>query len=366
MFDCAGTLLLLRVFPGARRRRGSCGLVWYAAHSLYRSLRGRSASPAGATSGCLLQVTLRPPVQLLSSCDRRVPMDGISRGERCRKRRPIVTGGLLMSSEEHRRASGGMSAARRILGPRPVVMTVAAVCVLGVVLVLAQLVLSSQQASRSSAEQRFANGAVVRGQLTAALLSTSSASLRASAPKLAPNSAALDRLTKTSRLGYAALLSSSGDVIAISSGAPPAVAQRLAARPAYIRQALSGRAWISRVMPAARAGAGTIELAAPFASPAGRRVLVEGVPVKSLAPFLTSFLSRGAADRAIYVVDSRGHLIAASTAAKAGTAGRLPAALDQAESLRSQSIGGMFVASARIGNTGWQIVIAQPNSSLYP
>ena len=100
-----------------------------------------------------------------------------------------------------------MSAGRRILGPRPVVMTVAAVCVLGVVLALAQLVLSSQQASRSAAEQRFANGAVVRGQLTAALLSTSSASLRAAAPKLAPNSAALDRFAKSSHLGYAALLS---------------------------------------------------------------------------------------------------------------------------------------------------------------
>src|SRR4029079_16859809 len=111
-----------------------------------------------------------------------------------------VIGGLLMSSEEHRRGSGGMSAGRRILGPRPVVMTVAAVCVLGVVLVLAQLVLSSQQASRSAAEQRFANGAVVRGQLTAALLATSSASLRATAPKLAPNSAALRRVAQPAPL----------------------------------------------------------------------------------------------------------------------------------------------------------------------
>ena len=271
-----------------------------------------------------------------------------------------------MRSEEHRRGSGGTSVVRRILGPRPVVMTVAAVSVLAVVLVLAQLVLSSQQASRSSAEQRFANGAVVRGQLTAALLSTSSASLRASAPKLPPTSAALDRFAKTSRLGYAALLSSSGDVIAISSGAPPAVAQRLAGRPAYVRQALSGRAWISRVMPAARGGADTIDLAAPFTSPDGRRVLVEGVPVASLAPFLTSFLSQGASDRAIYVVDSQRHLIAASKAAKVGTSGRLPAPLDQAESLSSRSIDGAFVASAGIAGTGWQIVIAQPSATLYP
>jgi signal transduction histidine kinase len=270
-----------------------------------------------------------------------------------------------MSSEEHRRESSGVSLQRRILGPRPVTMTVAAACVLGVVLVLAQLVLSSQQASRTSAEERFANGAVVRGQLTAALLSTSSASLRATAPKLAPNGAALDRFAKASRLGYAALLSSSGDVIAISRGAPPAVAQRLAGHPAYVRQALSGRAWISRVMPAARGGVDTIDLAAPFTSPSGRRVLVEGVHVSSLAPFLTSFLSQGATDRAIYVVDSRRHLIAASKAAKV-TGGRLPASLDEADSLSSKSIDGSFVASAGIGNTGWQIVIAQPTSSLYP
>jgi signal transduction histidine kinase len=244
-------------------------------------------------------------------------------------------------------------------------MTVAAVSVLGIVLVLAQLVLSSQQASRTSAEERFASGAAVRGQLTAALLSTSGASLRASAPKLAPNAAALDRFAKASRLGYAALLSSSGHVIAISGSAPPAVEQRLAGRPAYVRQALSGRAWLSRVMPAARGDADMIDLAAPFASPAGRRVLVEGVPVASLAPFLTSFLSEGASDRAIYVVDSRRRLIAASKAAKV-TGDRLPASLDEAESLSSKTIDGSFVASAGIGNTGWQIVIAQPTSSLYP
>jgi signal transduction histidine kinase len=232
--------------------------------------------------------------------------------------------------------------------------------------VLAQLVLSSQQAARSSAEQRFATGAVVRGQLTAALLSTSSTSLRASAPKLAPNRAALDRLVKASHLGYAALLSARGDVIATSSGAPPAFAQRLSGRPAYVRQALSGRAWLSRVLPAARGGFDTIDFAAPFTSPAGRRVIVEGVRVSALAPFLSSFLSQGSADRALYVVDSRRHLIAASKTAKLGTGGRLPAALAQSKSLSSQSIGGAFVASAGIGNTGWQIVLTQPNAKLFP
>jgi hypothetical protein len=111
-------------------------------------------------------------------------------------------------------------------------MTAAAVCVMGVVFALTQLVLSSQDAGLSAAKERFANGAVVRGQLTASLLSASSASLGATAPKLATNARALNRLAAASHLGYAAILSAEGNVLAVSSGASPAAARRLAGRPA--------------------------------------------------------------------------------------------------------------------------------------
>ena len=67
---------------------------------------------------------------------------------------------------------------RRVLGPRPVIMSIAAMCVIGVVIALAQLVRSSQESSRTAARERFANGAVVRAQLTASLLATLNASLR--------------------------------------------------------------------------------------------------------------------------------------------------------------------------------------------
>ena len=61
------------------------------------------------------------------------------------------------------------SPVRRLLGPRPAFMAIAAVCVVAVVAVLAQLVVSSEHASRTSAEQRFTTGAGVRAQLTASL-----------------------------------------------------------------------------------------------------------------------------------------------------------------------------------------------------
>ena len=143
---------------------------------------------------------------------------------------------------------------------------------------------------------------MVRGQLTTSLLSTSSASLRASAPKLASRGGARP-LRETSHLGYAAILSADGRLLAVSSGASPATARRLAARPRYVQQALSGRAWLSSIVPAA-AVARELDWAVPFQSSAGRRVLVEGLPAATLSPFLSSFLSQGSAGRAIYVVDS--------------------------------------------------------------
>jgi len=258
------------------------------------------------------------------------------------------------------------SAARRLLGPRPLFMTIAALCVLAVVAVLAQLVWSSQNASRTSAQQRFASGAVVRGQLTASLLSTSSGSLRAAAAKVATTPAALDRFAASSHLTYAAILSGSGDVLATSSGASPALTRRLAARPGFVRQALSGRTWLSDVQPAAKGGAPTLGWAIPFRSASGRRVLVEGVPTATLTPFLTSFLSQGSTGRGVYVIDSQRRLIAASKSAPLTDSGGLPATLAGSADITSNTIGSRFVAAAGIGGTGWQIVVTQPTSALYP
>jgi signal transduction histidine kinase len=246
------------------------------------------------------------------------------------------------------------------------VISVTALGVLGVVLVLAQLVLSSQEASRSSARKLLANGAVVRSELTSSLLSTSSASLRAAAPKIGLDTKALDGMATKSQLAYAAILSADGRVLAISSGASPAVSRRLAARPGYVRQALSGRGWLSGLMPTATGRPATLDWAIPFRSPAGRRVLVEGFPAKTLSSFLTSFLSQGSANQAIYVVDSSRGLIASSKSAGLANGAALPDGLRQAQDLSSRTIGGRFVASAPVTGSGWRVVLAEPTSQLYP
>jgi signal transduction histidine kinase len=244
-------------------------------------------------------------------------------------------------------------------------MTMAALSVLAVVVVLAQLVLSSQHAARSSAEQRFANGAVVRGQLTSALLSTSGGSLQAAAAKTQATPASLDRFVKASHLGYAAMLSGSGDVLAVSSGTSPATSRRLGSHPAYVRQALSGRTWLSGVQ-GATAAASTLDWAVPFRTASGRRVLVEGVPTATLAPFLSAFLDQGSSGRSLYVVDSARRLIAASKSAGLAKGAGLPANLLHADDITSRTIDGRFTAAAGIGGTGWQLVLTQPASELYP
>ena len=245
-------------------------------------------------------------------------------------------------------------------------MAIAAVCVVAVVAVLAQLVVSSEHASRTSAEQRFTTGAGVRAQLTASLLATSSASLRAAARKLPETPDGLRRFATTSHLGYAAVLSGNGEVLAVSRGAPSAVARRLASRPGYVRQALSGRAWLSNLQAAGAHGASTLDWAIPFRTRAGRRVLVEGVPTATLAPFLTSFLDQGSSGRSLYVVDSTRRLIAASRSAGLAKGAGLPAPLARAGDITSRTIDGRFTAAATIRGSGWQLVLTQPTSALYP
>ena len=109
---------------------------------------------------------------------------------------------------------------RSVLGPRPAVVLAAGAVMVGVVLVLGYLISSSQDSSRRAAEQRFASGATIHSQLTSSLLATSGAALRSSAAKVPPTRLALDALVKSSHLGYAAIISANGTVVASSSRAP--------------------------------------------------------------------------------------------------------------------------------------------------
>jgi signal transduction histidine kinase len=252
---------------------------------------------------------------------------------------------------------------RGVLGPRPVVLAIAAAVMVAVVIVLAYLISASQDSTRQAARQRFASGATIRSQLTSSLLTTSGGALRASAANVPPTRAGLDALVKSSHLQYAAILGADGHVVAASSGAGSLA--RLSKRPPYVRQALAGRPWLSGLLPA-RGGKPMIDWAAAFASPQGRRVLVEGFPAATLAGFLRTFLDQGSSGRAIYVVDAQRGLIASSRSSGLAPGANLPRAFAAAADLSSRTIGKDFVVSAPVAGTGWQLVLAQPTSALYP
>jgi signal transduction histidine kinase len=255
---------------------------------------------------------------------------------------------------------------RTVIGPRPAVMGVAATVILGVVLVLGYLISSSQDSSRSSARQRFAAGATIRSQLTSSLLNTSGVALRTAAARVPPTRSALDALVKSSRLGYAAIVSANGAIVASSSGASKAELQRLGSHPAYIGHALAGTPWLSGLLPPAKGRRVTIDWAASFTSRQGRRVLVEGFPAATLASFLRTFLDQGSSGRSIYVIDARRQLIASSKSSGLAAGARLPRELAASADLSSRSVGGNFVVSAPVDGTGWQLVLSQPTSALYP
>jgi signal transduction histidine kinase len=263
-------------------------------------------------------------------------------------------------------AQPSASGRRGVLGPRPWVVTTVAVVMLAVVLVLGYLISSSEDSSRSAARQRATSGASIRSQLTSSLLSTSSAALRTAAAKVPPTRAALDGLVASSHLGYAAILTTNGRVVAASSRATSAELRRLRSRPPYMRQAFSGRTWLSGLLPAGPGGRRMIDWAAPFGSSAGRRVLVEGFPAATLGAFLRTFLDQGASGRSIYVIDSARRLIASSRSSGLAPDARLPLDLARAADLSSRTIGKNFVVSAPVDETGWQIVVALPTATLYP
>jgi signal transduction histidine kinase len=255
---------------------------------------------------------------------------------------------------------------RGVLGPRPGVVVIAALVMLAVVGVLGYLISSSQDSSRRAAKQQFAASATIRAQLTSSLLSTSATSLRAAAAKVAPSPSALDRLVAASHLGYAAILSNDGAVVASSSGIPAAELRRIGARPAYIRNALEGTSWISGLRPGDRSGKPMIDWAVSFTSLHGRRVIVEGLPVSLLASFLRTFLDQGSTGRKIFVIDNRRGLIASSKSTGLALEAPLPRALARASGLSSRTIGKDFVVSAPVRGTEWTILVAQPTSALYP
>ncbi len=137
---------------------------------------------------------------------------------------------------------------------------------------------------------------------------------------------------------------------------------RLFAEHAELRSALAGRAAWSDLFRATD-GTHLVQVAAPFRTAHGRRVLAVAIPASEIQQFAGAFLASapGVNGARGYLVDHRNQVLAAS-AGGAPTGATLPAALRRAASAGD---GKRTVVAARVPTTDWRVVFSVPSTTLY-
>jgi diguanylate cyclase (GGDEF)-like protein len=216
----------------------------------------------------------------------------------------------------------------------------------------------SDQARERAAQRRFEQRAQISAALTQSVFGAlGSASASELGKQLGGPPAVLRRrlttMTRRSKLGYAAILDERGtEVVRIGSATPPILGTTPGAKRAVlsdVRSSPSGP---------------VVEYALPFTSSAGKRVLVEALPLAMMRAFLQSYLKQlpNPDGTALLVSDQRGHVLAQITPPRAavskslmkvtahvpGTTWRLQLAADRARVLEGVS-GVAWVAWAMLG-----------------
>jgi diguanylate cyclase (GGDEF)-like protein len=225
-------------------------------------------------------------------------------------------------------------------GRPPSARAAAGLVVVGLLLVagigaFAMQLRDADRARASAAERRFEQRAQISAALTQSVFGAlGSASSTELGRKLGGRRAALQRrlrtFTRDSKLIYAAVLDGRGAVLARIGAAAPA--QRNPRAP----QALLSDVRDSKSGP-------VVEYALAFASPAGRRMLVEGLPLSMMRTFLNAFLKRlpNPDGAALVVADQHGRALA-----------RIPSPGRQAAS------GARMHVNASVPGTTWRLQLA--------
>lgn len=249
-----------------------------------------------------------------------------------------------------------------------VVVGVAAIVVVGALVLVGLQLRDTQASSREQLLERFHDRAVVVSALMQAVISSAAASSeqtqRYGAEEV--SDAALSRAATEGRLAYAVLLDRDG-VVAQSSSLTAATRSRVLASPGA-RATLGGEpVWLSDAVPDRRGGPVVVDLAVAYDTRSGRRVLVSGVPTTLLSTFLGSYLQRVPANGgSAYVVDGRGIVVATrDPRVKIGEA--VPEA-GLLGALRSGPSGefssGRRFTTAPIPSSSWKIALTAPESVL--
>jgi signal transduction histidine kinase len=270
--------------------------------------------------------------------------------------------------KEHHPGSSGVK------GRQPhIVLGVAAAALLALLVVFAVELADSQSKARRDVESKFQDRAKSSAALTESLFGSATTSAQAENAKrfgsahVSPRT--LAAAAKRGNNSYLLLLDKQGRIIASSPGTPPAVKRAVAAKPAYVRQALEGRPFtLSNLQRAGRA-APTLAYGQPFETAFGRRAIVSGLNAKLIYQFLGGYLKQvpNVEDGRAYVLDQHGRIVASpEKSTQPGAIVREPglvAAL--ASGNRGSFDGNRYRVADPVGGTPWRVVLTAPKGKLF-
>jgi hypothetical protein len=256
-------------------------------------------------------------------------------------------------------------AAARRLRPAFAAASVLLVLLLGV---LAYALANSQHQQRKDINKRFEDRAKVAATVNESLFSLVSTTVKPADAKTfgdeKPNQVALEQRTAVNQSFYAAILSSTGEVLAKAGNVPA----DLASHPT-VKEALRSKTTVYSSLMRGPGGAIAIESAVSFPTKYGTRLDVSLGPAAALAQFLNSFLTKlpNVADAKSYVIDRANKVIATP-----GEKSRPGVALPDTELAKAAAggssgayDGGRYFASAPIRGTPWKIVLSASKKNLY-
>jgi diguanylate cyclase (GGDEF)-like protein len=165
------------------------------------------------------------------------------------------------------------------------------------------------------------------------------------------SAASLRNTVRTNRAEYGAVLAANGQVLARTPTAPESLVGPVF-WPDYLRRVLNGP---DRYRVSSLVNGDTVHYATRFSTPAGPRVLVEGIRASSVATLLRAYLGRlpGASRQRGYVVDGHDRIVASLLSAR--RPGETPDARGPDRT----------VVSAPIRGTEWRVLLSQRNRDLF-
>jgi hypothetical protein len=262
------------------------------------------------------------------------------------------------------RTKTGDAVARRL---RPAFAAATALLVL-LLAVFAYALADSQQRQRDDIKKRFEDRARVAATVNESLFSLASTSVKPVDSERfggkTVDQTTLVQRTVVQQQFYAAILSSSGDVLAKAGNVPDDLTSHQT-----VKEALRAKTAVYSSLMDGPGGSVAIESAIAFPTKYGVRLDVSSGKADVLAQFLNSFLSTlpTVANAKSYVIDRANKVIATpGTKTRAGV--ELPdTVLAKAVANRRQGSydGNRYFASAPITGTPWRIVLSASKTDLY-